>query len=66
MNLPKSLTNEGEIPRISVRASYLRFPGWTQPLRTRLTGKPLPNEQAWFTPHPALSLGMDVLLAIGT
>lgn len=66
MTLPKSLTNEGELPRISVRASYLRFPRWTQPLWTRLTGKPLPNEQAWFTPHPALSLSMDVLLAIGT
>ena len=44
----------------SVRESYLCFPAWTQPIWTRLTGKPLPNDRP-ATPLPVLLvMGWDL------
>lgn len=48
----------------SIRASYLKFPGWTQPIWTWATGKPLPNERAPFRVRPALCLAVDLAAAI--
>jgi len=50
--------------RPSVRASYLRFPSWTQPFWTRLTGKPLPYEQPLVCLPATLAMGLDVAMAV--
>lgn len=49
---------------VSIRASYLKFPGWTQPIWTWLTGKPLPHQRATFRLRPALCLVVDLVTAI--
>lgn len=48
----------------SVRESYLRFPSWTQPFWTRLTGKPLPYEQPLVCLPAPLAMGLDVTMAV--
>lgn len=50
--------------RDTVRLSYLRFPAWTQPLWTLLTGKPLPYERPLLTIAPAASMLLGLVVAI--
>ncbi|MBW4049021.1 MAG: fatty acid desaturase [Proteobacteria bacterium] len=50
--------------RLSVRESYLRFPAWTQPFWTLLTGKPLPHEQPFVRFPTTLSMGLDLTIAL--
>ena len=50
--------------RHSVRLSYLRFPAWTQPFWTLLTGKPLPHEQPLFSIAPAASMLLGLFAAV--
>lgn len=42
--------------KIGVRESYLRFPLWSQPAWTWLSGKPLSGEQPLLRPHPLLMM----------
>jgi hypothetical protein len=49
--------------RSSVRLSYLRFPAWTQPLWTLLTGKPLPHEKPLLRIAPAASMLLGLFVA---
>lgn len=49
----------------AVRASYGRFPAWSQPIWTLLTAKPLPAEQPWvqLAPVTMAALTLAVLCA---
>jgi hypothetical protein len=50
--------------RSTVRLSYLRFPAWTQPFWTLLTGKPLPHERPLLRIAPAASMLFGLVVAI--
>ena len=50
--------------RLSVRESYLRFPTWTQPFWTLLTGKPLPGEQPLSRLPAPLAMGLELAIAV--
>lgn len=52
------------IQRSTVRLSYLRFPAWTQPFWTLLTGKPLPHEQPLLRIAPAASMLLGLVVAV--
>jgi hypothetical protein len=49
-------TSDGRVGSASIRQSYLRFPNWTQPFWTLMTGKALPDEAPLIRVHPLYML----------
>jgi hypothetical protein len=61
------MANQAQRPveKPTIRESYLRFPSWSQPLWTYITGKPLNNEKPIFSMAAPIGIvGSTVVFAL--